>query len=55
MQKKTEEVIEIIESEGLDYAITDYLSPESIEDKTLAKMWKDAEIALKTIKEYLGI
>lgn len=50
-----QEVINIIESEGIGYAVTEYLSSTSIDDKELAQMWKEVSTLLKSILEYLEI
>ena len=45
-----EEVAEIIEAEGIGYAVQEYLNPNSIEDEKLAKLWKQAQDILKEIE-----
>lgn len=53
-EKKTnQEVICIIEDEGFGYAVHDYISADSIEDKELAEKWKAAKLALDAIEDYL--
>ena len=52
-KKTTKQVGEIVATEGLGYAISDYLSWENIEDRALARRWKIAEIALNKIDKYL--
>lgn len=48
-----EQVADIACSEGLDYAITDYMSGEDIEDEVLATMWNDAKEAVNNIQRYI--
>ena len=40
----------IVENEGLEYTICDYLNPEDIEDKKLQKLCKDAREKLQQIR-----
>ena len=47
------EVAEIVENEGLGYAITSYLSHEAIEDDKLAGLWKQAGDVLTQIDKLL--
>ncbi len=49
-----EQVVEIIETEGLGYAIGEYLNADNIEDETLATMWEEAQNLLHEIDNYLG-
>lgn len=44
-----EEVREMIEMEGLDYCILEYLSESDIEDPVLAKLWVTARKNLEQI------
>lgn len=44
------QVAEVVEMEGLGYAVTDYLGSGSIEDESLAKAWKEAKTALRKIE-----
>lgn len=54
MKKRTiQEVGNIVGTEGLGYAIQDYLGADKIEDKDLAKLWKDAELALNAVQTFL--
>ncbi|MNW59546.1 hypothetical protein D3C74_374670 [compost metagenome] len=56
MNKKTiEDVRDIVEMEGLAYAISDYLSHNNIEDETLASLWKEAEVSINKVAEYIGV
>jgi len=47
-----DDIKDIIENEGLGYAIESYLSWQHIEDKELAKQWKIAGDAMNKIKKY---
>lgn len=47
------EIAGIIESEGLSYAIQNYVTPSSIKDEDLADMWERAREILNEIKEYV--
>lgn len=53
-----EDIASKVESEGLGYLVTDYLSAESIEDVKLKELWKQASEALnqieKTLKPYMS-
>lgn len=55
MAKKTaSEVAEIVDMEGLDYAIVHLAIPaDDILDPVLAKAWREAREALVTIEEIL--
>ena len=46
-----EDVADVISNEGLGYAIQNYLSWKDIEDKQLAKLWKQAADAMDKIEE----
>lgn len=48
-----EKVAQIVESEGLGYAVQHYLSSNSIENPGLAKAWGEAKVALDKIKSML--
>ena len=48
-----DEVAEIIENEGLGYAVTEYMSSEHIEDPELATLWRIARAALQDIEDFL--
>ena len=55
-QKRTDKQIrKIIESEGLDYAILHYLSPDDIESEDTRKLWNSAGLALKMLQQHLGV
>ena len=47
------EFYEIVENEGLEYAITSYLNPEDIEDEEISKLAIVAKEALLKIEEIL--
>lgn len=48
-----EEVRDVIESEGLDYAIMHYMSADNIMDETLRKYWTKAAEYLNKITDYV--
>jgi len=50
-----EEVKDIIDNEGLGYAIQDYMSSDDFEDAQLAKLWDKASEALNAVTKYLGL
>lgn len=50
-----EQVKAIVESEGISYAVTEYLSPFNILDKELSELWSNVATSLKDILKYLGI
>lgn len=47
------EVADYVEDEGLGYAIEDGISPEDIEDVHLRIKWREADDAIKAIREML--
>lgn len=47
------DVAYIVENEGLDYAITSYMSSDSIADPELAALWDEAEAVLRKIEGIL--
>lgn len=54
MRKHTnEEILGIVENEGLEYTVTSYLSPESVEDKKMKELIINARKALENLEEYL--
>jgi len=53
-KKSIEEIAEIVEMEGLCYAILGYLYPKDIEDLYLAKLWEEATSVLAEIQEVLS-
>lgn len=50
-----EDLREIIEQEGLGYAIMHYVSSGNIQDETVAMWWKKASEALAGVLEVLNI
>lgn len=48
-----DEVADIIEEEGIGYAIQKYLSAKNIADPKLADMWRRARILLAEIERYV--
>lgn len=54
MKKFTiKEVAEIVDNEGLDYSIMEYLNSNSISDEYLSELWKTAQEVLVDIQEIL--
>jgi sugar phosphate isomerase/epimerase len=49
------ELAEIVDTEGLDYALLHYISPESIKSKKLRELWEQARDLLLELQEELGI
>ena len=49
-----QEVAQVIASEGIGYAVTKYMSADSIADPKLKKMWANAATALNAIEDYLS-
>lgn len=49
------EARDIIESEGVGYAVQHYISGDSFKDKKTAELWNKAEAALNELEEHLGI
>lgn len=48
-----EYVKSVVESEGLEYAVCNYLSADHIEDTTLSALWKRASNAMRDVEKYL--
>lgn len=48
-----QDVIDCVDSEGLDYAVQHYLSYEIIEDPSLAALWKKAQESLDELNDFL--
>ena len=48
-----EEILGIVENEELEYTVTSYLSPESVEDKKWKELIINARKALENLEEYL--
>lgn len=44
-----ETLLDIIENEGLEYTITGYLSPESVKNPKLFKLFKDIDDLYKEV------
>lgn len=56
MAKKTlDDVLCIIENEGLGYAVQYYMAGEDIEDPVLAEMWSRCAEMLNAIMNYLEV
>jgi hypothetical protein len=53
MKYSISRIADIIETEGLSYTITEYLSPTNIRDEELATMWEEARDLLIRIEEYV--
>lgn len=53
MKYTIEEIKDIVESEGLGYAIMEYVEAKKIEDPNLAELWRDAYDSLKGIEAIL--
>lgn len=45
----------IIDNEGLGYAVQWYLSADRIEDKDTADLWREAKKALDNLSLHLGL
>jgi len=55
MRKKSlKEVAEVVDCEGIGYAITSYMGSEEIEDPVLADKWAEAEAILEEIERILA-
>ena len=52
-KKSLQDVADIVDNEGLGYAVQDYMSADSIEDEELAKLWDEAGIILNKIDKIL--
>jgi hypothetical protein len=48
-----EYIVDVINSEGLAYAITDYLGANQIEDKELSILWRNVAQAIEDVKLYI--
>lgn len=48
-----ETAIQIIQGEGLGYAVTDYATGSSFADPQTARLWHDAREALGALCDYL--
>lgn len=49
-KKDLQEVRDIVENEGLGYAVQHYMSAESIADPSIAKRWREAKKALDLLE-----
>jgi hypothetical protein len=52
-KKSNKQVADIVEMEGLGYAVQHYLSAEQIKDQKLAAHWRTAKDALDAIEALL--
>jgi len=50
-QYTNDQVADIIEKEGLGFAISDYMSGDAIQDPELAEMWSDCRALMHEIRE----
>lgn len=48
-----EQAIEIIQGEGLGYAVTDYCRGDNFEDPETVQLWNAARRSLRDLCEYL--
>ena len=48
-KKSLQEVADIVEIEGLGYAVQSYLSADSIKDPEVSRLWHQAKTALDAI------
>lgn len=44
---------QIVESEGLDYAVQHYTSPDSFQDPTTSRLWLEARDACNALERHL--
>jgi hypothetical protein len=51
--KTLEDLRDIVESVGLGYAVTDGISPNTIEDREVRKLWSQARDILSEIESIL--
>jgi len=53
-KKKTiEDLYDIVQNEGLGYAVSDYVNADTIEDDEMRKLWENASEALKKVEDAL--
>ncbi len=45
----TQVLIDVVSSEGLGYAVTDYCAADKIEDPHLAALWQSTRDAMRTL------
>lgn len=50
-----EELIHLVDNEGLGYAVYGYLNPTKVQNEVTRKLWEDAHNALKALAEHLGV
>lgn len=50
-----EDLRNLIDNEGLGYAIYGYLNPSMVENETTKALWLDAYNALKALSEHLEL
>ena len=48
-----EEIKEVIEEEGIGYAISDCINAQEVPDKELRELWKTAQVAIEGIQYML--
>lgn len=51
--KTNGEAVDIIENEGLGYAVQHYISGDAFADPKTARLWNDADRALATLVTHL--
>lgn len=49
------EVRSIVENEGIGYAVLHYMGADRVENPVTAKLWEDAEKALKALSDRLHL
>lgn len=50
-----EDLRDIVETEGLGYAIMDYVNPKNIEDKDIRVLWETAKDAMEDLADELEL
>lgn len=48
-----QEVAQIVASEGLGYAVGEYLNSDSIQDADLRELWENAQVSLNELDVFL--
>jgi hypothetical protein len=51
--KSNKQIAQIVDREGLDYAVTAYMDSDDFEDRHLASLWDQAQVILDEITEIL--
>ena len=51
--KTLDDIAAIVDTDGLDYAITDYMKSDDFEDRELAVLWDAAKVLLDQITNTL--